>query len=177
MQRVLVIGCCGSGKSTLSGALAARLGVPHVELDAFHHGPGWVPRPTFAEDVDRATREPAWVVDGNYADVRELLWSRADTVVWLDLPRWLVEVQVVRRSIRRWLLREVLWNGNIEKGPSEWIDPEHPIRWAWHKHGDYRTRYSQRFAAAKWEHLTTVRLRSRREVSAFVTSVGRTTPD
>jgi adenylate kinase family enzyme len=50
-RRILVTGCCGSGKTTLAAALATRLGVLHHELDAFFHGPGWVPRPTFVADV------------------------------------------------------------------------------------------------------------------------------
>src|SRR5689334_10135352 len=131
MQRVLVIGASGSGKTTLARSLATQLRVPMVELDALHHGPNWGQSPTFLEDVDRATLEPAWVVDGNYAVVRELLWSRADTVVWLDLPRWVVEWQVVRRSLVRWVLRTELWKGNREQSPLAWFDPEHPVRWAW----------------------------------------------
>jgi hypothetical protein len=168
MQRVLVIGASGSGKSTLARSLAARLRVAVVELDAVHHGPGWAPRPTFADDVDVATRGPAWVVDGNYAAVRELLWSRADTVVWLDLPRWIVEWRVVRRSLVRWVARTDLWNGNREPSPLGWLDPEHPVRWSWMKHGEYRVRYAERFADPAWARLVRVRLRSRAEVRAFL---------
>jgi hypothetical protein len=90
------IECSESSLSVLPGRARPRSRVPSqrdfkrplVELDALHHGAGWVTRPTFVDDVDAATRGSAWVVDGNYAAVRELLWSRADTVVWLDLPRW-----------------------------------------------------------------------------------------
>src|SRR5262245_50276342 len=98
MRKVVVVGNSGSGKSTLARALASRLGVAYIELDALHHGPGWTRRPTFVADVDAATLGSEWVVDGNYAAVRELLWSRADTIVWLDLSRWLTEWRVVRRS-------------------------------------------------------------------------------
>jgi adenylate kinase family enzyme len=167
MKRVLVVGCSGSGKSTIARWLATRLGSPHVELDALHHGPNWVPRPTFEADVDKATRAPAWVVDGNYAAVRELLWSRADTVVWLDLPRWLVEWRVILRSARRWAMRIELWNGNREPSPLAWLDPEHPVRWSWTKHREYRERYAQRFAHPTWAGLLRIRLRSPAEVHAF----------
>jgi adenylate kinase family enzyme len=168
MQRVLVVGASGSGKSTVARALATKLRLPRVELDALHHGPDWVPRTTFAEDVDTATCGPAWVVDGNYAAVRELLWSRADTVVWLDLPRWLVEWQVVRRSLVRWVLRTELWNGNREPSPLAWLDPEHPVRWAWMKVPDYRVRYRARFEDPAWSGLSRIRLRSRAEVREFL---------
>jgi|HubBroStandDraft_1064217.scaffolds.fasta_scaffold83180_1 adenylate kinase family enzyme len=169
MKRVLVVGVSGSGKTTVAGSLAARLRVPLVELDALHHGPGWVRRPTFAEDVEAATLGSAWVVDGNYsAVVGDLLWSRADAVVWLDLPRWLIEWQVVRRSFVRWVRRTELWNGNREPSLLRWLDPEHPVRWAWMKHGEYRLQYAARFADPEWGHLSLVRLRTRAEVRAFL---------
>jgi adenylate kinase family enzyme len=168
MRRVLVLGSSGSGKSTLARAIAARLAVPHVELDALFHGPYWQTRPSFVDDVDQATRADAWVVDGNYRSVRELLWSRADTVVWLDLPRLLVEWQVVRRSFVRWAKREELWNGNREPSPIGWLNPEHPVRWSWSKHPEYRVVYGALFADPAYAHVRRVRLRSRAAVRSFL---------
>ena len=168
MRRVVVVGSSGSGKSTLARSLAARLGAPFVELDALQHGPAWTPRPTFEADVDAATRGATWVADGNYPVVQDLLWSRADTIVWLDLARWLVEARVVRRSLRRWILRVELWNGNREPGPLAWLDPEHPVRWSWTKHAEYRARYAARFADAASSHLTRVRLGTPADVRAFM---------
>src|SRR6202043_665700 len=120
--------------------LARRLAVPHVELDALHHGPSWVPRPTFVADVDLNTRASSWVVDGSYPAVRDLLWSRADTVVWIDLPRCLVEARVIRRSFVRWVTRAELWNGCREPSPLGWGQTEHPVRMTWTKHAEYRER-------------------------------------
>ena len=89
VQRVSVVGNSGSGKSTLGAALAARLGVPYVELDSIFHQPGWaeLPRDEFRERVGALADGDAWVIDGNYTAVRDLVWARADTVVWIDLPR------------------------------------------------------------------------------------------
>jgi adenylate kinase family enzyme len=173
MRRVLVVGCCGSGKSSLAKTLATRLGAPWIELDALHHGPAWTQREEFANDVDVATRHETWVVDGNYSAVRDLLWSRADTVVWLDLPLWLVEWRLVRRSLRRWLTREPLWNGNREPGPRGWIDPEHPLAWAWKKHAEYRTRYAKLFADPAFAHIQRIHLRTPAAVRDFVTTCSR----
>ena len=97
MRRVNVVGTSASGKSSLALALAARLGVPYVELDALHWEPNWreAPNEVMRERVAAAIAAEAWVVDGNYAAVRDLVWASVDTVVWLDLPRltvmWLIE--------------------------------------------------------------------------------------
>jgi adenylate kinase family enzyme len=172
MHRVVVVGACGAGKTTVARALASRLRAPFVELDALHHGPAWSVRPTFVEDVDVATRGPRWVADGNYSAVRQMLWSRADTVVWLDLPLWLVEYQVVRRSLVRWLARTELWNGNRELGPLDWFDPEHPIRWAWKRHPEYRVEYAALFRDPSLSSVSRVRLRSRAEVRRLLSEAG-----
>lgn len=171
MERVLVVGSSGAGKTTLARALATALDTTHVELDALFQGPNWQPRPSFVEEVERASREPRWVIEGNYAPVRELLWARADTVVWLDLPRLLVEYRVVRRSLLRWLTREQLWNGNYEPSPLWWTDREHPVRWSWIKTTQYRAEYPQRFADPTYAHVANVRLRSRAEVARFLAHV------
>jgi adenylate kinase family enzyme len=171
MERVVVVGACGSGKTTVGRALAARIGAPFVELDALHHGPAWSVRPTFSQDVELATRAPRWVVDGNYSGERDMIWSRADTVVWIDLPLWLVEYQVIRRSLLRWIARTELWHGNREAGPLDWLDREHPIRWAWKRHPEYRVQYAALFGDAALSHLRRVRLRSRAEVRHFLEGV------
>lgn len=90
MQRISVVGTSGSGKSTLARELARALDAPVVELDALHWLPGWAERPDeeFAVAVAQAAAGERWVIDGNYSKlVQPLVWDRADTVVWLDLPR------------------------------------------------------------------------------------------
>ena len=82
---MVVIGLSGSGKSTLAGQLAEILDCPHIELDALHWGPGWTPVPLelFRERTAQALGGEAWTTDGNYSKVRDIVWGRADTVVWL----------------------------------------------------------------------------------------------
>ena len=166
-RRVLVAGPSGSGKSTLSARIGEVLGVRHVEIDGLYHGPDWQPRPTFEEDVRAFTAEPVWVTEWQYDVVRPLLLERADLLVWLDLPRYVVMQQVVRRTVRRRLRREVLWNGNQEP-PFRTIftDPEHIVRWAWTTH--HRTPAHMRIILAERPGFAVVRLRSHREAQAWL---------
>lgn len=168
LKRVLVGGIPGAGKSTLARRLAARHDLPYVEMDALFHGPGWTERPTFVEDVAAAIGQERWVIDSvGYASVRDLVWDRADTLVWLDLPRWQVMPRVVRRTVRRVVLRTELWNGNRE-GPGAWRDPEHPVRLAWSEHGSRRAMVAERVADPRWAHLEVHHLRSAREVRRWL---------
>lgn len=89
-------------------------------------------------------------------------------MVWIDLPRVVVEWQVVRRSFVRWIARTELWNGNREPSPLAWRDPEHPVRWAWTKHAEYRATNAARFVDPAWAHLARARLRTRAGVRAFL---------
>lgn len=140
--RVVVVGTTGSGKSTLAASLAASLGVPHVELDALHHGPGWTERQPdeLRALVAAAVAGDGWVVDGNYDSVRDLVWPRATDIVWLDYPRRVVMWRVVRRSVVRAVTRRELWSGNREDWRT-WLRPDHPIRWAWTSHARRRAEY------------------------------------
>ncbi|MGW5574780.1 AAA family ATPase [Nocardia thailandica] len=146
MRRVLVSGISGAGKTTLARRLSAQLGLPHHELDALHHGPGWTKRPEFESEVAEFVAGERWVTEDQYAGLLgDLLWTRADTVVWLDLPRRTVMQRVIRRSFARAATGRGLWNGNRESF-RDWPDPEHPIRWAWSRHADRRARTADRVA-------------------------------
>ncbi|WP_377268624.1 adenylate kinase [Peterkaempfera sp. SMS 1(5)a] len=147
MERVIVAGISGSGKTTMATAIAARLGLPRVELDALHHGPGWVKRIEFEDEVARFSAGPRWVCEEQYSSVLgSLLWSRADTLVWLDLPRRTVMWRVVRRSLARVTSRRVLWNGNRETWRGLLFEPDHPVREAWIRHAAKRDALAARLA-------------------------------
>ncbi len=87
-QRILILGRTGSGKTTLARELAAAIGVPHVELDALYFGPNFstAPLPVLRDRTSAAIAGDRWVTDGNKSAVRDLVWPRADTVIWLDYP-------------------------------------------------------------------------------------------
>ncbi|WP_112235631.1 AAA family ATPase [Kocuria sp. BT304] len=167
-RRILVAGVSGAGKTTLCREVARRSGIPHTEVDALFHGPGWTPRPEFAAEVKCLAAQEAWVTEWQYDAARPLLAEHADTLLWLDFPFWAVTFpRVVRRTVRRSLCREVLWNGNRE-APLRSIltDPEHIIRWAFVTRHAYR----ERIPAVERTHpaLRVVRLRTPREARAWV---------
>jgi adenylate kinase family enzyme len=171
VRRVSVVGNTGSGKSTVAAALAARLGAPCVELDAVFHQPGWTELPVeeFRARVADAAAGDAWVIDGNYGAVRDLVWAGADTVVWLDLPRPAVMRRVIGRTVQRAVRRQELWNGNREPWSNFWsLDPQRSVvAWAWTQHRSYRARYEAAMADPAWAHLRFVRLRSAADVRRF----------
>jgi hypothetical protein len=112
-SRIAVIGCSGSGKSTLAAALAARLGLPYVATDQVFWTRDWRPVP-HAETrawLQAATAAPAWVTDGNFDGDRDLLWARAERIIWLDLPLPVVMTRVLRRNLSWWASREPVWGG------------------------------------------------------------------
>jgi len=140
-QRIVVQGASGSGKSTLARALALSLGVPYLELDSIYHLENWTALDvdTFREQVSIFAAQPRWVSDGNYRAVRDLLWDRADVILFIDLPRYRVIAQLLRRTIRRGLRREELWNGNRESLRNLISrDPErNVVLWSWNTHARY----------------------------------------
>ncbi len=172
VRRVSVVGTSGSGKSTLARELAEILGVPHLELDAVHHQPGWAPLPTdeFRRIIAARAAAGGWVIDGNYGRVRDLVWARADTVVWLDLPKRTVMRQVVWRTLRRVALRRELWNGNRERWRNflTWNPEQSVISWAWHKHAPDHAKYAAAAADPASAHLRFIRLASRRDIARFL---------
>ena len=168
-MRVCVIGCSGAGKTTFGERLATRLRCPFVELDAIYHQPHWTP---LADDAFRVRVEAAlagerWVCDGNYEVVHPIARARATDVVWLDPAKAVVMAQVVWRSVTRAAMNAELWNGNRES-VTNWLDPGHPIRWAWSTFDSKRVDYEARMRHAEYAHLRFHRLRTRHAMRAFV---------
>lgn len=178
MRRVSVVGAAGSGKSTFAHRLAAVLGVEHVELDALFWGPDWTPRPRedFLADARHEIAGDAWVIDGNYSGLQDEIWARADAVVWLDPPRTAVMWRVYRRTLTRALDRSELWPGTGNR--QRWRDALAPwskdsiVRFSWEQLGRYPERYGTAMADPAHAHLAFHRLRSRRDVDAFLGATG-----
>src|SRR5919201_2528019 len=166
--KIAVVGTSGSGKTTVARELARRLGVPHVELDALYHGPGWTETPVeeFRRRVVAATDADGWVVDGNYnSKLGDFVLERADTVVWLDVPLRVALSRVTRRTIRRIRAREELWSGNRESWRGGFFGWE--SMFVWTIRSNLRRRRTRAGQLAQHPHLRVVRLRSARGVAAW----------
>jgi adenylate kinase family enzyme len=176
VRRVSVVGVSGSGKTTMARRLAEALHVRHVELDSIFHQPGWteLPDEEFRRRVGVELAADGWVVDGNYAAVRPLVWAAADTVVWMDRPRAVVMRRLVVRTVRRAVTRQELWNGNREPltGMFRRDPTKNLLRWSWMKHSEYARRYAEAPEDPLNRHLTFVRLRTDADVDDLVASIG-----
>ena len=102
MQRVLVIGSPGAGKSTVATKLAAHTGLPLFHLDRLYWKAGWVApdRAEFEKRLAAMTDQPRWIIDGNYGRTLSHRLTRADTVIHLDLAPWLCVARALLRLIR-----------------------------------------------------------------------------
>ena len=173
-ERVLVVGSTGAGKTVLARELAARLGAPHVELDALHFAEDWVEAPdeVFIERTAAATEGDAWVVDGNYSAVmRDLAWERAQSVVWLDYPFLVCGWRLLRRTVLRVARREQLWQGNRETFRHSFASRDSILLWFLRTFRRRRRQYEAAIADPANAHLAFVRLRSPREAERWLASV------
>lgn len=139
--RIVIYGPSGSGKSTLGKALAARLGLPYVELDSiFHAHPNWIDLSTeeFRARVAGVleSHPDGWVIDGNYGPVRDMILPLADTAIWLRLPFRVVYPRLAWRTISRSFIGGELWNGNRETLRQTFLSKDSMLLWgltAWRR--------------------------------------------
>lgn len=136
MQRVLVVGCPGAGKSTLARELGKRLALEVLHLDAYYWQAGWLEpkRRDWGDTVDALLQQPSWIMDGNYAGTLAVRLIYADTVIFLDMPRWLCLWRIGKRLLRyggrtrpdmaadcperfSWQFYEYVWNFQHRKRP------------------------------------------------------------
>lgn len=167
--RIVVKGTSGVGKSTLCEAIAARLGVPFIELDALHHGPNWEApsNEVFQARVMQAMTEAAdgWVIDGNYdGKLGDLVTGTAETIVWLDLPLHVTMRRLWKRTMSRIVNRTELWSGNRETWRDQFASRDSIFIWTVRGHRKHRREWPDRFAGDP----RFVRLRTAGEVTAWL---------
>jgi energy-coupling factor transporter ATP-binding protein EcfA2 len=179
-ERILVLGRTGSGKTTLARELADVLRVPHVELDSLYFGPDFstTPLPELRERTRVAISGERWVVDGNKRAVRDLVWPRADTIIWLDYPLPVSLWRLGRRARGRTSALAAEASG--PRGRAELahhvIAAATGVVTALRSHAGQRRRYPRMFADPANRHLAVVRLRSPRATRGWLARATTSAP-
>jgi adenylate kinase family enzyme len=173
MRRIVVIGTSGCGKTTLARELSQALKIPHIELDSIHWKPNWVSRPADEMKLmlDPLTAREAWTCDGNYLKVRDLVWPRANTIIWLDYSMTLIMTRCFRRTIARWWTQAELWSGNRESLWGNFCTRDSLFLWivqSWRRH---RRDYPKMFKTPECRHLRILRFRTPGELESWKRSI------
>ena len=161
-QRINIVGTTCTGKTTLARRLSEVLRIPHVEMDALYWEPNWTPVPAgiLAQRVAGATSPDRWILDGNYGVVRDLIWSKATGIVWLDYPFPVIFLRLFSRTVRRAFFKEELWNGNRERFLTQFMSRDSLFLWALRSHRRRRKEIEVLLQQLEYAHLEVVHLRS-----------------
>ncbi len=175
-KRVVVVGVTGSGKSTLAERLAQRFDLKYIELDALYWEPNWqaAPLEVFRARVEEATQAEKWIVAGNYHVVRDITWSKAEAIVWLDYSLWRVFWQLTGRILTRWWSQELLWGTNREP---LWIhfklwSKDSLYNWLFQTYWRRRREYPRLLAQPEHQHLKLLRFCHPNETEAWLRDFG-----
>jgi len=167
MKRVVVIGSGGSGKSTFAKQLSKRTGIDAIHLDREYWRPNWekTPADEWEAKVAEMTRKESWIMDGNFGGTRKMRMQACDTVIFLDLPRYICIYRILKRT--------VLYYGktrpDMAEGCNERFDLEF-LLWVW----NYPMRGGRRIIAEleSCSEKNVIVLRSRNAASKFLESIG-----
>lgn len=174
-KRIIVVGTTSSGKSTLAKQLSEKIQAEFIDLDSLHWEPDWVevPDELFRERVETATSSQAWVVAGNYHVVRDIIWPRAEVILWLDYPFHIVFWRLLTRTIRRVATKEKLFSGNVENG---WMhlrlwSQESLFHWLFKTYWRRKREYPMLFALPENTHLQAVHFKHPKEAQDWLRNV------
>lgn len=176
LNKIIVVGSTGVGKSTIAGKLSKILNIEHIELDSLYWYPDWTHREydEFIEMVRGRISTNQWIADGNYRVSRELVWGEADTVIWLDYSLWVIFWQLWNRTWRRWWRGELLWGTNRERlfpHLKFWSVKDSLFAWLFSTYQRRRDEYGEWIALPKYAHLQVVHLRSPQETKQWLARI------
>ena len=173
LSRVVVVGTSCSGKTTFARDLAMRLAVEHIELDALSWLPGWIERDRdeFLELLAGKVAAETWVTDGNYSRARDLLWSRATTVIWLDYSFPVVLWRAVRRTAYRSATGQEICNGNRETWQKALLSRDSILLWVVTTYHRRRRDYNALIAGDAYPNAAKICLNRPAEAARFLAAV------
>ena len=163
MERILVIGCGGAGKSTLARQLGDKLNLPVVHLDKLYWKPGWVQesREEFDRKLSLELDKGRWILDGNFNRTMPQRMAKCDTVIYLDFPRMTCLLGVMKRILTTYgKVRPDMGDGCPERFDLEFL------QWVWNYNKNNREKIYQLLDEAA--HAQKIVLKNRRAVKAFL---------
>lgn len=166
MQRILIIGCGGAGKSTLARQLGEKLNIPVVHLDKLFWKPGWVEssKEEIDEKIFEAMAKAQWIMDGNYNRTLPQRIEHCDTVIYLDFSRLACLLGVCKRVLTTYgTVRPDMGEGCPERFDLEFL------KWVWNYNRNKRERNYRLLNEAEGK--TTIVLKNRRMVRRFLDSL------
>lgn len=166
MERILIIGCGGAGKSTLARQLGEKLDLPVVHLDKLFWKPGWVESTDaeFDEALEKELEKPRWIMDGNFNRTMQQRMKRCDTVIYLDFGRFACLSGVLKRVLTTYgRVRPDMGEGCPERFDFEFL------KWVWNFNRNKRETYYRLLNEA--ESIETIALKNRRQVRTFLKSL------
>lgn len=172
-ERVVVVGTSCCGKTMFARQLAESLACPCIELDELYWAPNWTPKPDseFRRLVEIAASAPRWVTEGNYGRIRDVLWPRATTIVWLNYSFITVFRRALRRTCRRIIVRERLWHGNRESFARSFLSRDSILVWVVTTFNRRRKEFATLRASGNYPHLSWVELRRPAEAESYLRSI------
>lgn len=172
-MRYLVIGTSGAGKSTFAKKLARKIRASYIELDSHYWGADWqaVSPEQFKHSVVEATQGACWVADGNYSAVRDMLWSRATHVVWLNYGRFTVFSRLLRRTLGHGITRKRLSHGNRESLRMAFLSKESVLLWSLSTYAKNQAKFADLREHGKYAHLQWIEFSEPSEASTFLKAI------
>jgi adenylate kinase family enzyme len=176
IKQYAIVGVTSSGKTTLAKKLAEVINGDFIDLDSLHWEPNWVEAndEVFRERTQEATQKDSWVVAGNYKQVRDIVWAKAEAVIWLDYSFPLVFWRLISRIIYRSTTKEKLFSGNQEqfwRHMKLWSD-ESLINWLFKSYWRIKHNYPNFFAMPEYSHLQVFRFKTPRQVASWLKKLG-----
>lgn len=172
MDRINIIGCSGSGKSTFGRKLSSILDIKYYELDSLFWKPNWeqTDKDDFFDKAKSIVNTESWVIDGNYRRIEQIKFNRADTIIWIDTPFYLTMIQAFKRAIRRIKNKEELWEGtgNRETIRKTFFSKNSILLWTMTNYRRINKRYTDLFKSGRYEDTSRIRLKTRKEKELFL---------
>lgn len=170
-KKIAVVGTTGSGKTTFSRKLSAAVNIEHYELDSLFWKPGWEESANeeFRGRIKAATDRTQWIIDGNYARNQDLTIGRADTVIWLDCSKTVSLYRVLKRSLKRIVNKDRLWQDNKETVFRLFSPKVSILFFAYRSYINKKNRYNKLFAGES--HISLVRIKKKRDEKNFWKSI------